>query len=132
MASDMNFQHVYSSYLVVRAAGLVEFGVKELLIAYTGLRAGTELRGYVRRAVSFENYLNCDKIEKIMGRFSETWWPEILNRTTQEQRSAVDSLKTLRDQFAHGQTNGTGYAIVEGYYRHSKVFVQRMSDFLVP
>jgi hypothetical protein len=128
----MNFQHVYSSYLVVRAAGLVEFAVTEILAAYAAQHHSPEVQNFVRRALSYENSLNCQKIEKIFGRFSGLWWPGIRGMTSEEQRAAVDSLKTLRDQFAHGQTNGTGYAIVETYYARAKEFVRNMSDFLLP
>lgn len=128
----MNFQHVYANYAGLKAAGLVEFGVREILAEYGRRRGNDQLARYVRNVVEWENSLNCDKIEKLLGRFDITWWPSICGRTTAAQRAAVDSLKTLRDQYAHGTHNGTGYLIVEGYYFGAKNLVNEMADELVP
>ena len=44
-------------------------------------------------------------------------------QTSAANIAAVDSLKTLRDQIAHGKNNGTGYGTVKGYYQRAKAFV---------
>ena len=128
----MSFQHVYSSYAALKGAGLVEFAFGEILSEYARQRGNPELARYVKSAVGWENSLNCEKIEKLLNRFDAAWWPAIFARTSPAQRSAVDSLKTLRDQYAHGTYNGTGYLVVEGYYFSAKQLVNEVASELVP
>lgn len=128
----MNFQHVYSSYAGLKAAGLVEFGFREILAEYTRRHGDQQLVSYVRNVIEWENSLNCEKLEKLLNRFDAHWWPAIVATTSPGERSAVDSLKTLRDQYAHGKHNGTGYLVVEGYYYSAKRFVIETSNQLVP
>jgi hypothetical protein len=128
----MNFQHVYTSYLVVRGAGLIEVAVRDILQSYATRRGSPELSKFVVAMVARENSLSCEKLERIFGRFSPDWWGGIRAVTTEPERSAVDSLKTLRDQFAHGQANGTGFAIVENYYNLTKVFILKISNHINP
>lgn len=71
------------------------------------------------------------EIEKILAKFSSNWWSSIEGATSNAERSAVDSLKTLRDQVAHGAYNGTGFTTVEGYYVGAKRFVEAVSDELL-
>ena len=67
--------------------------------------------------------MNCDKIERVLHRFDKDWWPALELRTAAENMAAIDSLKTLRDQIAHGKPNGTGYITVKGYYKRSRQFI---------
>lgn len=128
----MNMQHVYSSYLVVKTAGLVEVAVRDILRRYAQQHGNTVLQRYVSAMVERENSFNCEKLEKLLDRFSGDWWPDLLTLIPLAQRTAIDSVKTLRDQFAHGKANGTGFAIVDGYYGLTRSFVQALSDYITP
>lgn len=128
----MDMQHVYSSYLVVRAAGMIEVSFRDILGEYSRRHGNSILKNYTASMVERENSLNCDKIEKLLVRFSASWWSHLKTVIPEPQRSAVDSIKTLRDQFAHGKPNGTGFAIVDGYYALSKLFVQTVADHIIP
>jgi hypothetical protein len=128
----LSFQHVYSSHAALKASGLVELGVREILGEYARRNSNRAVKNFVENVVEWENSLNCEKIEKLLNRFDSTWWPSVRGRTTLSQQSAINSLKTLRDQYAHGKYNGTGYLIVEGYYFDAKQFVLEMADQIVP
>lgn len=128
----MNMQHVYSGYLAVRGAGLVELAIREVMAQYAAQRGNLEIRNFVRHHVKRENSLNCEKIEKLLNRFSSTWWGVICTSATAAEFSAVDSLKTLRDEIAHGGVNGTGFTTVEGYYTNAKTFIRRVDSVVLP
>jgi hypothetical protein len=128
----MNMQHVYSSYLVVKTAGLVEVAVRDILGEYARQRGNVELQRYISAMIERENSLNCEKIERLFLRFAPNWWTDLTVAIPIAQREAVDSIKTLRDQFAHGKPNGTGFAIVDGYYALTRSFVQSVSNYIIP
>lgn len=128
----LNFQHVYSSYVALKASGLVELATREILSEYAQRHSNAYIRTFVENAVEWENSFNCEKIERLLNRFNPAWWPHIQAHTSAAQHSAVNSLKTLRDQFAHGRHNGTGYLIVEGYYFAAKSFIVVVANHIVP
>lgn len=120
---DLRIQNVFANHIVLVGAGYVEDAVLATLSEYGRAHGNPRIARFVEKAVSRNNSLNCEKIEKILHQFDKDWWPEIEARTSSENISAIDSLKTLRDQIAHGKPNGTGYITVRDYYTRSKRFV---------
>lgn len=124
---DSRIQNVFANHIVLLGAGYVEDAVLATLSEYGRVHGNPRIARFVEKAVSRNNSLNCEKIEKILHQFDKDWWPEIRVRTSPENTSAIDSLKTLRDQIAHGKPNGTGYMTVRDYYVRSKRFVSDLS-----
>lgn len=121
--ADFSVLGIFSNHLAIRAAGHVELSVQEVLSEYARVRGNTQLSLYVRRSVERNNSLNCEKIKAITDSFDKDWWLAIEGHTSKVSRDAVDSLKTIRDQLAHGNHNGTGLAVIKQYYADAKVFV---------
>lgn len=126
-AADLSIQHVFSSHLILAGAGHVEHSIIHVLSEYGRIHGNLVIKRYIEKSVSRNNSLNCEKIETICNQFSSAWWSELEETTLQVERDAVDSLKTLRDQVAHGQRNGTGYSVVKGYVQNAKSFVRKFS-----
>lgn len=129
--AELILQTVFANHLVLAASGLVEQTVVSVLGEY-GVRNGNrQLSRYLEKMVGRQNSLNCEKIEKLLVHFDKDWWPEIKLRTTAEDREAVDSLKTLRDQIAHGKPNGTGLNTVSNYFSGAKRFSNVFGEVLL-
>ena len=129
---DPLVQNVFANHVVLAGAGLVENSVIAILAEFS-LKCGCQpLSSYVERTVGFNNSLNCNKIRQILDRFDNTWWADVKKLTSPASRSAVDSLKTLRDKVAHGKPNDTGFTTVKGYYAEAKIFVQCLNDVVNP
>lgn len=131
-AASFATQSIYSNHLVLQAAGLVENGVCDILSHYAGNHGDTRLRRFVQAEISRNNSLNCEKIEKIIEKFDPSWIVSLKSTWTASERSAVDSLKAIRDQIAHGNSNGTGYATVAGYYNDAKAFITKVGNVILP
>lgn len=125
--ADLALQHVFSSHLILAGAGHVEKSVIHILSEYGRQNGNAEIRRFVEKSVSRNNSLNCEKIKKILDLFNASWWGQLEAGTSNDVRDSVDSLKTLRDQIAHGHRNGTGFTVVNGYYLHSRDFVRALS-----
>lgn len=125
--ADLSLQHVFSSHLVLAGAGHVEQSVINILSEYGRLNGNPKIRRFVEKTIARNNSLNCEKIKTVTDQFDADWWIQIEATTSEVDRVAVDSLKTLRDQIAHGKRNGTGFSIVESYYKSSKSFVRAFS-----
>ncbi|MGV6848971.1 MAG: HEPN domain-containing protein [Marinibacterium sp.] len=113
----------FANHVVLAGAGYVEDAVLATLSEYSRTHGNPKIARFVEKAVSRNNSLDCEKIERILNQFDKDWWPAIEARTRPENVSAIDSLKALRDQIAHGKPNGTGYMTVKDYYERSKRFV---------
>lgn len=129
---DPIIQGVFASQLAIFGAGLVEKSVIEMLGEYGRHRGDGRLSRYVQKTVSQNNSLNCSKIEKIFGHFDPSWWERMQQVVTEPEKSAIDSLKTLRDQIAHGGQCGAGFSTVRGYYAYSKSFINKVSGIVLP
>lgn len=130
--ADPIVQNVFANHLVLAGAGLVEKSVIVILSEFSAKRGCPPLSSYVEQTVSYHNSLNCEKIEKILGGFDKNWWVSVVGLAPESSRAAVDSLKALRDQIAHGRPNGTGFATVRGYYTEAKRFVNCLNDVVNP
>lgn len=123
---------VFSNQLAIKAAGYVEFSVCQILSEYGRLNGNQRIALYIEKSIERNNSLNCEKIEKILNQFDTSWWPATRLGCNPGTLEAVDSLKTLRDQLAHGRDNGTGLHVVKGYYLSTKNFVSALGAVVLP
>lgn len=124
-------QGVLSSHLVILASGHIELSVKEIVKRYGDTHGNRQIVRFIDKTIDRENSLNCDKIEKILSRLDREWWPRLASAIAAEEIAAVDSLKALRDQIAHGRLNGTGFITVRNYYDGVKRFVTKLEQVVV-
>ncbi len=129
---DARIQNVFANHVVLAGAGYVEGAVLATLSEYGRVHGNPRISRFVEKSVARNNSLNCEKIAKILHQFDKDWWPTIEQNTGAENTAAVDSLKTLRDQIAHGRPNGTGYMTVKDYYTNSKRFVLDFAAVIIP
>ena len=125
-------QNLYANQVALAAAGYVESATIHILSEYAQRRGDKAISRYIAHTVSRNNSLNCAKINSILDSFDAEWWPTLDSKTSYEEKSAVNSLKDLRDRIAHGKPNGTGYTTVKTYYSECKKFVADMGDVILP
>lgn len=129
---DVRLLALFSNQMAIRSAGLVEKSVQMILAEYARRRSNSEIARFVQRQAEWENSLNCDKIEKLLDRFNKDWWRSLVETTSEESRLAVDSLKNIRDQLAHGGDNGTGLVNIRAYFQASSSLIDELSELLLP
>lgn len=129
--ADLVVQSVFSNHVVLLAAGFVEQSISIILTEYTRNRSQPQIVAYVGRNVARLNSLNCEKTERLLNSFDRSWWPRIQEVTRAQCFEAVDSLKNLRDQIAHGRPNGTGFRTVSEYFTDAKGFVNGVSQVIL-
>lgn len=125
--AELNLQHVFSSHLILAGAGHVENSVIQILSEYGRVNGNLIIKRFVEKTISRKNSLNCEKIKAVSDQFDTEWWRRLEGEVGFPEMEAVDSLKTLRDQVAHGKRNGTGFTVVKGYFDRAKVFVRKYS-----
>lgn len=127
---DVKLQSALSGYMAVQSSGFVEKSIGFLFAEYGRLRSNQQIAVFIQRTIAHENSFNCAKVEKLLGKFHKDWWNNIKGDLPDGVVEAVDSLKTIRDQIAHGHPNGTGILTVEEYYRRAVILVERLEQEL--
>ena len=97
---------------------------------FTRPRAHTQIVSYVDTTMSWEGSINRFKLERILGRFDKRWFQSLESAADAAEKNAVDSVKELRDQLAHGNDNGTGYATARSYHFLVRNYVDHLLAIL--
>ena len=124
-------QNISANYIVIASAGLLETGLQSILKAYCSPRCSRQLQQYLEFNLERHTTMNCEKIDTLLRKFDTSWADTFCSSIKDEQRLAIDSIKSLRDELAHGKHNGTGLQIVKGYYGHSKTTLKLLSEVIV-
>ena len=123
-------QNVASNYIVIASTGLVETGLRSILKEYCSPRCSPQLKQYLEFNLERHTTMNCKKIKTLLGAFDASWAETFHNSIEDEQRIAIDSIKSLRDEIAHGRHNGTRLNKVKDYYEHSKATLKLLSNVI--
>lgn len=116
----------WARYIAIISAGYFEEGVRLCVVGYCRKRANPQIVSFVEGRVAREGSINRAKLKKILDDFDLDLYDAIDAKADAETRSAVDSLKDLRDQLAHGKDNGTGLVTVLKYYAGAKRYIANM------
>ena len=114
--NDIYLQSHLARYLIIVTAGYFEQVVQASLTGFTQPRAQSQIVNYVDTTLSWEGSINRSKLERILNRFDKTWFSAVEAKAQDAQKGAVDSVKDLRDQLAHGNDNGIGYSTARTYH----------------
>lgn len=113
---DIFMQAHHGRYLAILTAGYFEKAVQLAIIEFARTRSTKEIRRFVERQISWEGSINRAKWKSILERFDDGIFERIEGAVDDEAKNAVDSIKSLRDQLAHGDDNGTGYGTIKRYH----------------
>lgn len=128
--SDIYLQSHLARYLVIMTAGYFEQVVQASLTGFAQSRAHNQIVNYVDTTLSWEGSINRNKLERILGRFDKTWFSAVEARAQDPQKRAVDSVKDLRDQLAHGNDNGIGYSTARTYHFLVREYASHLLNIL--
>lgn len=117
--SDFSLHPVYANYMVLKSAGFLESSIRSILAEYARRHSNQQIMRFLIKTVERENSLNCEKISKIICKLDSNIWNSVESKVEIESKEGVDSLKTIRDQVAHGKHNGTSIRTVSQYFENS-------------
>jgi hypothetical protein len=131
--APLELQHVYSNHVALKTGGFLENSTKAIFKEYCSRNSNPEISNYVQHQIARLNSLSCEKIAKLMQAFlHDAKWEEIAKLCETADLEAVDSVKAIRDQVAHGKSNGSGITLTINYYERVTHFVECMEITLVP
>ncbi|RTM14530.1 MAG: hypothetical protein EKK33_05085 [Bradyrhizobiaceae bacterium] len=128
--TDIYLQSHLAKYLIIVTAGYFEQVVQSSLTNYARPRAQSEIVNYIDTTLSWEGSINRRKLERILARFDSAWFTALEAIALDAEKQAVDSVKDLRDQLAHGNDNGIGYGTARTYHFLVRNYASRLIQIL--
>ena len=122
---------VFAKWLIMQTAGFIEYGMQETIAEYVRARSNRNISDFSARQIERYLSINVEKAEEILGAFSSTWVAALRLRATPAQIEAVNSVKSLRDLFAHGKDNGIRWSTACDYWRLVKDFIDHVDAVMV-
>jgi hypothetical protein len=115
-------QNIAVHYIIIASSGLVETGIQGIIKDYCNHKCEDDkLKKYIESHLEREWTMNCPKIVKLLQKFDPSWAKSFREEIQDNQKSAINSIKTNRDKCAHGDNNNSiGIDTAKNYYNHSK------------
>lgn len=112
---DIQTQAHFARYLALTLCGLLELSARTLIAEYSARTSSPKIASYCAVAVKGFTNPNCEKIQDLVGRFSGEWRITAENFFDSNTGAAVDSIKNIRDNVAHGIPHGITLGNVKKY-----------------
>lgn len=123
---------IYAKWLIMLSAGFVEKTLQEILSDYAEKRGNKQMSAFVARQVTKYLSINMDKMMDVLQGFSGDWPEQLRAASTPRQIAAVNSVKSLRDLFAHGSDNGVSWGTASGYWKEVKSLMEVVNVVVDP
>lgn len=111
---------VFAKWLIMLSAGYTETALKEIIGQYVESRANRKISLFSSNQIERYLSINMEKLCEILGSFSAVWASDLRVQATASQIEALNSVKNLRDLFAHGRDNGVRWSTATQYWSEIK------------
>jgi hypothetical protein len=121
-------------YAIIKACGTIEYVVKNMIADHVDAESSSELQNYISVKVR-ESSTNptTGNISNLLGEFSSTGWKKSFDNALtshNEEKTSLNSLVQLRNDFAHGKSPTIGIISVIKYFNHARTIVSLVETAL--
>jgi hypothetical protein len=131
LPEDGDVRSHWARYVCVVISGLLETAVEEMCSDYAGARSKRTVAQFVAKSVSWNNQASVDVICKTLGKFRGEWHEKAHALLEEQERTAIDSVVSLRHGIAHGRNNNVQWVVLTTeYYPSIKRAIKKLSEGL--
>ena len=106
----------WSRYLCVLLSGFIENAMRILLSEYAKARSHPNISHFVSHSISGLTNLKEERMQQILGSFSDAWRTDFAQMISDEQKDALDSVIANRHNIVHGRSVGVSPVSIQTYY----------------
>lgn len=106
----------FAKYLCIRTSGLVEIFFKTQIEDYATGTSPKPIVSFINHKFKTFTNINTKKINDLFETFSPEWQQQFDGKITEEQKSALNSVISNRNNIAHGNADSASLTNVKGYY----------------
>jgi len=119
-----------SKFLCVRTSGFIESSMKNLVNDFSNGTSPKQIQKYVSNKIKFSTNLYPYRIAEILGTFDNEWRTTFESKITDEQKAALNSIISNRNNIAHGENDAINFTSMESYYKLAKEVVLMLTDII--
>lgn len=123
---DDELRAYLSKFLCVRASGFIESSFKNLIYDYIQGTSPQPIQKFVTNKLKTVTNLNYNKLISVVTSLNKDWANELENLINDEQRAALNSVVSNRNNIAHGENDSISYDLMKNYYRSIKEVVAHL------
>ncbi|MGH8469451.1 MAG: HEPN domain-containing protein [Gammaproteobacteria bacterium] len=120
---DLEIRSDFARYLCILVSGFIENAVTVLATAYCRERSQAPVGNYAGSQLGRLQNLNSERLGQVIGAFERSWRDELTDFLAGPRKDALDSVLSVRNQIAHGESVGLTYTRIQEYYSRIKEIV---------
>jgi len=129
---DLELRSDFAKYLCILVSGYLENAVVELVLEHARRSGAPSFERFVEtRTRRFAN-ANAQRLNELLGSFDPEWRATLESVLVDDLKDAVDSVVSLRNAVAHGESVGVTYQRILEYYERVQKIVDRIADLCAP
>lgn len=106
----------FAKYLCIRTSGLVEVFFKTQIEDYATGKSPKPIVSFINHKFRTFTNINTKKINDLFEVFSSEWQQRFNDEMTEEQKSALNSVISNRNNIAHGNADNISLTNAKDYY----------------
>lgn len=130
--ADAELQSDFARYLCVLVSGFLETAVSELVLEHARRAGAATLQRFVESRTRHFANANSQRLLTLLGSFDPDWRMSLEALLIDDLKDAVDSVVSLRNKIAHGESVGITFQRIADYYDRVKRVVDLISDLCAP
>lgn len=119
-------------YAIIKACGTVETVVKNMIADHVDAGTSTELQNYISyRVRDSSTNPTTGNISNLLGEFSSSVWKTNFDEKVKQhvnEKTSLNSLVQLRNDFAHGQSPNTTINTIIKYFKDARVIITLVDE----
>jgi hypothetical protein len=127
---DEELKAYLAKFLCIRASGFIETSFKNLINDYINGTCPKPIQKFVSMKVKGVTNLNYERLHTTIKSLHSEWATDFEAITTEEQRSALNSVISNRNNISHGENDSISYELMRGYYKSIKEIVGHLKQII--
>lgn len=127
---DEEQKAILSKFLCIRASGYVESSIRNLITEFTDGSAPKQIQSYVGKETKYITNLRYDRLTILLGSFDSSWREDFEKKINDEQKAALNTVVSNRNNIAHGENDAISYNLMAEYYSRIKEVVEILKNII--
>ena len=132
VGSDPELQSDFARYLCVLVSGYLERAITALILEHSARKSAPSVQRFVESQTRRLTNVNSQRLKELLGSFDPDWQQDLSVFLVDERKDAIDSIVSLRNTIAHGQSVGVTYNQVRRYYEQIQKVIDHVADLCAP
>ena len=120
---DEEQKALLSKFLCVRASGFVESSIRNLIAEFTDGTSPHQIQSYINKEVRYITNLKYRRLIEVLSDFDKKWADQFESQVNDEQKAALNTVVSNRNNIAHGENDAISYVLMVEYYQRIKEVV---------